>query len=171
MMLPLARLGLIIRGTTPATITLALAILSVVPISMPNGLVVYPHLTLMSVFYWTIYRPDLMPPLAIFAIGLIQDLLTGGHLGLTPLLLLGVYAVVLTQRRAFVGKPFILTWTGFLIVLSVTSSVTWLVVTVLSWRLLPLPQLAAQFVTSLLLFPLLVWFFVRTHRRILPPTA
>lgn len=165
---PLARLALGIRGTTPAVITLFLAFVAVIPLSMPNGLVVVPHLTLMSVFYWTVYRPDLMPPLVIFIIGLLQDILTGGHLGLTPLLLLGVYVAVLSQRRAFLNKPFILTWGGFLIVLVATTLVSWLVVSALSRQLLPFAQPLAQFATSLLLFPLMVWFFVRTHRRILP---
>jgi rod shape-determining protein MreD len=165
---PFSRLLLTIRSTTPAAITLILAISTVVPMSMPGGLVVVPHLTLMSVFYWTVYRPDLMPPTVILIIGLLQDLLTGGWLGLTPLLLLGTYWAILPQRRAFLGKPFILTWLGFLVVLSVATLITWLVVSLLSQRLLPPAQSLAQFVTSLLTFPLMVWFFVRTHRRILP---
>jgi len=38
----------------------------------------------MATFHWTIYRADLLPALWLFLIGTVQDLLSGGLPGVTP---------------------------------------------------------------------------------------
>lgn len=153
---------------TPGAMTLLFALLSVIPVRMPDGLTVAPFLSLMAVYYWTLYRPDLMLPVLIFLIGLVQDLIGGAYLGLTPLLLLGTYSFALSQRRLFLGKPFALIWGGFLLVLLATSSLSWGAVSLITRTPVPLLQPGLQFLSTLLLFPLMVWLFVRTHRRLLP---
>ncbi len=153
---------------TPGAMTFLFALFSVVPVRMPDGLTVAPFLSLMAVYYWTLYRPDLMPPVLIFLIGLVQDLIGGAYLGLTPLLLLGTYSFALSQRRLFLGKPFALIWGGFLLVLLATSSLSWGAVSLIARTPVPLLQPGLQFISTLLLFPLMVWLFVRTHRRLLP---
>lgn len=153
---------------TPGAMTFLFALLSVVPVRMPEGLTVTPSLSLMAVYYWTLYRPDLMPPALIFLIGLVQDVVSGAYLGLTPLLLLGTYSFAVSQRRLFLGKPFALAWGGFLLVLLGTTSMSWIIVSLITRTPVPLLQPALQFGTTLFLFPLVVWLFVRTHRRLLP---
>lgn len=153
---------------TPGAMTFLFALISVVPVRMPDGLTVSPFLSLMAVYYWTIYRPDLMPPVLIFVIGILQDVIGGAYLGLTPLLLLGTYSFALSQRRLFLGKPFALTWGGFFLVLLGTTSMSWIIVSLIARTPVPLLQPLLQFGATLLLFPLVVWLFVRTHRRLWP---
>jgi rod shape-determining protein MreD len=157
-----------LRLFTPFVMTMAFAFLSVVPLSMPFDIAIAPSFTVMAVFYWTIYRPDLLPGVAVFAVGLTQDILTGGPLGLTALILLGVYGVVLNQRRVFLGKSFAVTWWGLTIVAAGAQAVSWTVSSALSGRLLAVDQSVAQFALTFALFPLVVWLFIRTHRRLLP---
>jgi rod shape-determining protein MreD len=153
---------------TPVLMTFVFALLSVAPLRMPDGLTVTPSLSLMAVYYWTIYRPDLMPSALIFLIGAVQDIVSGAYLGLTPLLLLGAYSFALSQRRLFLGKPFALAWGGFFLVVLATTIVTWIIVSLVARTPVPFLQPALQFATTLLLFPLVVWLFIRTHRRLLP---
>ena len=75
------RLDLTARSLTPTAITLLLIMLGMVPLQLPNIAPVVPSLALIGVFYWAVHRPDLMTIWAIFAIGLFQDLLSGGHVG------------------------------------------------------------------------------------------
>jgi rod shape-determining protein MreD len=157
-----------LRSLTPALITVVLALLPAVPIRLPGDFSTMPGLTLMSVYYWTIYRPDLLPPPAIFGIGLLEDLSTGAPLGGSALVLLGAYALVLNQRRLFLGKPFALTWAGFVIVAALAAFVTWASTSLLAFKLLRLSEPFLRFLATSTLFPLLVWFFIRTHRRVLP---
>ncbi len=67
----------------------------------------------MAVYHWTIYRPDLLPPIGLFAVGLAQDLLAGAPVGVGALVLLLARAAVLRYRRYFINRTFPFVWTGF----------------------------------------------------------
>jgi len=97
----------------PIATTLLATVISIQPAHIPGDAALTPAFTLMAVYHWTIYRPDLLPPLALFLAGITQDLLTGGPPGVTALVLLLARAVVLRQRRHFVNRPFPFVWAGF----------------------------------------------------------
>ena len=163
----LQRLDLALRCMTPFVITLFLALVPVLPLHLPHEMDLVPAFTLMAVFYWTVYRPDLMPASAVFAIGIIQDFAAGAPLGVTSLILLGTHGVVLGQRRLFVGKPFAMAWSGFMLVDAAATFVSWGFASLLAGEPLALGQPLLQFVATMAMFPMLAWFFVRTHRRVL----
>ena len=62
----------------PVATTVLAMLLSIQPVHIPGYEAVTPAFTLMAAYHWTIYRPDLLPALALFVIGTLQDLLTGG---------------------------------------------------------------------------------------------
>ena len=97
----------------PIATTLLAMVVSLQPAHIPGYAALTPAFTLMAVYHWTIYRPDLLSLFALFVIGITQDLLTGAPLGATALVLLLARAVVLRQRRHFVNRPFPFVWTGF----------------------------------------------------------
>ena len=93
------------RNCTPVLLTLGLVVLNVVPVPVPGYLPVTPMLTLISVFYWSIYRPDLFPLAATFGVGIVQDILCGTPVGMSALVLLLVQGFVVNQRRpSFFGR-------------------------------------------------------------------
>jgi rod shape-determining protein MreD len=162
------RVDVWLRSTTPTLITLVLALLPALPIRLPGDFTIVPALTLMSVYYWTIYRPDLLPLPTIFGVGVLEDVVTGAPLGLTALTLLGCWALVVGQRRIFFGRPFGIVWGGFLLVAGLAATAGWMLSSLLVLRPLPLGQSAAHLAATVLVFPVLVWFFINTHRRVLP---
>jgi rod shape-determining protein MreD len=97
----------------PIGTTMLAMMISIEPAYIPGYAAVAPAFTLMAVYHWTIYRPKLLPPLALFLIGITQDLLTGAPPGVSALVLLLVRMVVLRLRRQFVDRPFPFVWTGF----------------------------------------------------------
>ncbi len=155
-----------LRCITPGLVTLILALVPVLPFgwNVPHPAV--PALTLMAAYYWTLYRPDLLPPAAIFGIGIVQDLVGGGLVGVTALTLLITYGALLGQRKLFLGKPFWLAWAGFAVVAVAAAGLQYALVALLYWRLPAADQAIMQAATSILAFPLLAWFFIRTHRRV-----
>src|SRR5207248_10284813 len=58
----------------PIATTLLAATIAILPVPVPGYAALTPAFTLMAVYHWTIYRPDLLPPIGVFAIGLAQDL-------------------------------------------------------------------------------------------------
>ena len=109
------RLDHLARQLFPFALTLALLLASVVPLPVPAYASVTPSFMVMAVYFWTLYRPDLMPPAAVFAIGLLQDLLTGGILGINVIVLLALSAATGSQRRFLGVALFVTVWAGFVV--------------------------------------------------------
>jgi len=164
---PLQRLSLALRGTVPLILALSLVLLSVVSLGVPDLAVVTPSFGTMAVYYWAIYRPDLLPAPAAFLIGLAQDVLGGGPTGLMALVLLLVHAVVVSQRRVFVGKSFLVGWWGFAIVASGAGLLTWLAAAAWIGALPPPAPSAYQTLLTIVLYPCVAWLFGRVHLKLL----
>lgn len=158
------RMDLWARHWMPTATTAALVILGAVPLGIPGYPQIAPAYTLMAVFYWSVYRPDLIPPPAIFCLGVAQDLLSGYPLGLTALVFLAVYGVTLTQRQTFLTKPFFIAWFGFVVIAFGAFLMSWMLMCLfnLTW-IVPQPVLF-QYALTVAAFPLLAWVFVRIHR-------
>ena len=148
------KLDTLARQITPFGLTMALTLLTVLPLQVPRLGVAGPVWTMMSVYYWALYRPDLMPAVAVFLIGLMLDALSGTPLGVNALVLLIVHRLVVTQRRFFYGKPFVIVWLGFGLVTAVAVVAAWLLTSLWHARILDLDVLLFRSILTLALFPL-----------------
>ena len=161
------RFEIAVRGLTPFVITLSLAILTVIPLRIPDFAPVTPSLTVIAVYYWSIYRPDLLPMVAVFGIGLFQDALTGTPLGLTALVLIIVQYAVLSQRRFFHSKTFLVEWWGFLLVAPGAALVSWLLASLYFGVFVAVWPLGFQLLLSIALYPCLAWLLARIQHYLL----
>ena len=108
------------------TALLAVAIdLMPLPNTAPQSLA--PFVTVCVVAYWTLMAPELMTPLATFAVGIVLDAAGGLPLGLTSLALLLVRGALLTGQRFLVAQPFPVIWGCFVAVALAVELVRWLV--------------------------------------------
>ncbi len=116
-----------VRTAVPFLLGLLLAVLSFVPYGSPEFSVIMPSLTLPLVYYWTLYRPEAMPLAAAFAIGLWQDILVGGPLGLMALLLVLTRGVIENQRQVLLTQTFAVGWMGFALMSAALTVLAWMV--------------------------------------------
>ncbi len=152
----------------PFLSTLIFALVSVVPINLPGFAVVTPAFALMAVFHWTIYRPDLMPLTAVFAIGLLLDIINGTpYVGLSALTLLVARTFVMTQRRFFVNRTFPVVWLGFLAVTVANFALVWALVSMLRGTLLGFRPFLFQAVLTVSCYPVGSYVLARAHRAFL----
>ncbi|MBM3504748.1 MAG: rod shape-determining protein MreD [Alphaproteobacteria bacterium] len=161
-----SRLALRSRQATPSLIALVLILVSQLPLGITQVGLVMPPLALMAVFFWGIYRPDLLPLAAAFAIGLFQDLLTGGPPGLFAAVYVAVRAVMAQQRRSFVGRAFAIEWFGFGVVALTVTFASWAVTSAYFGRLLQPGLFLTQGLLSIALYPVLNWTMVRLRRAV-----
>ncbi len=155
------RLDLITRNSIPVLLTLILVIINVIPLHVPSLSRVMPVLPLMAIYHWAIYRPQLMPPIAVFLIGACHDVLSGTPLGVNALVFLVVYGVVVSQQRFFVGKSFFVVWLGFGLIALGVSVVSWMLVSILALTIAEPKAVLFQFFMNFSFFPLLAWLFLR----------
>jgi rod shape-determining protein MreD len=152
------------RDLLPALTTVVFLVLSTVRIPMAGFRTVAPAVVLIAVYHWTVHRPLLLPPSVIFAIGFVQDLLSGSPVGTGPLTLLVVYLAVLSQRRFLAGKPFPMVWWGFGLVAAATFLVLWAAVSALSGVLLDPRETAFRCLVTVACYPLFAGLLLGVQR-------
>lgn len=147
----------------PLLVTLAALLLALAPLNLFQGYAPAPDIVLASVFFWAIFGPQFLPAWAVFALGLTQDIATGGPIGFWALVYLLAYGFALSQRVFFFGRTVPGVWLGFIIVALVTAFVTWIVGSTYFSRWLPVEPILMQALVSIVVFPLAfkAFFFVR----------
>ncbi len=168
--LGLNRLDRWVRATLPVLSIAFLVLVSVTPIPLPILATVAPAFPLMGIYCWVVLRPDLTPLAAVFALGLLQDMLTGFPLGVHALIYLVAHPVLLAQRRFFVRHSFLSFWWGFALLAPSASFLTWVLLSVLRGALFPPFGVLAGLVASILAFPVIAWLLTRL-RTALPATS
>lgn len=152
-----------VRHLLPVGMTLALVLLTVMPTRIPGFAGVAPLLALTSVFYWSIFRPDLLPAYAAFLIGLLYDIVSGMPLGVYALVLLLVQGVTAAQRRFFLGKSFVVAWCAFGVVAGAGMILSWLLVSMLLSTFVEPQAVMFEYLMTLSLYPVLSWLLARTQ--------
>jgi rod shape-determining protein MreD len=153
-----------VAGLVPVCTLLLLALVAVMPLRIPGYAAVTPAFVLIGLYYWTVYRPDLLPPTAVFAVGLIADLLSGAPPGVAALVLLTARAVVMPQRRYFVGRLFPFVWMGFTLVAAGALGFQWLIGSIYNGAFLDLRVVALHWVLTVAAFPPVSYLLMRAQR-------
>ena len=116
-----------------------------------------PFLPLAAVYYWCIFKPNLVPVSAIFMLGLLQDILSGGPLGMTALLLVLVRLFVIRQGRRFLEREFLFNWLVFFIVALVFGLATWAISSIYIRETQYIWNAVGQSMLTIAVFPAIVW--------------
>ena len=161
------KLDYLARAVTPFCLSLLLVILSIIPTQIPSYMEIAPVLALVSIYHWAIYRPNLLPTISVFLLGLLQDLLIGAPVGLYTLVFLTVYGIVASQRRFFEKKSFIIYWFGFAVVSFLATIEGYLLGSVWHVTLLDFNVSIFQYLVSLGIFPSVAWIFLRWQQTFL----
>jgi len=158
--------GLINRLMPMLTVVLCV-IVSVVPAHLPVFTAVTPFFPLMAIYYWTVHRPDLLPFVAVFAAGLLLDMLTGAPLGIASLVLLLAYGLVLSQREHLLMRRFTVVWLGFLVIAAAAAVLQWIVVSLFYGMLLDVRAFLFQGVLTVAVYPVVSYLLERVQRTLL----
>lgn len=152
------------RNLLPLSVTILAMLVGMVPLTLPGYAMVTAPLMLMCLFYWVIHRPDLLRPLIVFAIGLLQDLIGGTPVGMTSMALILAYWLLITQRRFFLGRSFLMLWIGFALVAFGSAAVQWAVFALMTASMLDARPVIVQALLGVALFPVMAWLLQRLHR-------
>lgn len=157
------------RKFAPFAFTVVLALIAVLRIPAPGFVDIAPMLPVVAVYYWSLYRPELLPPVAVFAIGLLVDSLSGIPLGVNALLLLAVCAFVRSQRQLLEPRGFILHWFAFLVVVVLFEGLRWALMSILGGALVSIGPPAYRAGLATTLYPFLSWVLLKVHHAFLKP--
>jgi len=161
------RLDHLARHLAPFALTVLLVLVSAVPNRVPGLGSIAPDLALMAVFYWTIYRPELFRPPAVFLVGVFQDVLLGTVPGTHAVVLLTAQALLAQQRRLFRGRSFAVVWWAFSMVALGAAVLNWLVTMALSRALIDPAPVAFAAAVAIAVYPFMTWLFARVQQGVL----
>jgi rod shape-determining protein MreD len=163
------RLDIAARHAFPASCTVLLMLLTLMPAGIADQAVLLPAVTLACVYFWSLFRPAAMPPPLVFAIGLLFDLLGYLPIGVGVLTLLIVHGLALRLRRMLTQLGFVAVWLVFGGFAVGAALLDWALTSVITFRLLPIGPALFEAVLTAALYPALAVLFVRAHRTIADP--
>ena len=109
-------------------------------------------------FYWSIYRPDVVPLWSIFMFGTVLDLLSGLPLGLNAFSLMAVCWVIRDQRVVLVTQPFLMIWLLFVVFCGVEALMKWFLFGLASFQWGDAMALLPDIIFGVLAYPLISIF-------------
>lgn len=128
---------------------------------------VRPCFTVMALFYWSIYRPTLMPTWLAFIIGILIDLLSGLPVGMNAMSYVIVQYLVSGQRKMFMGQPFISVFFGYALVSGVVVLLQWIIFGIVTQIWVPVLPVFGMGLLGIAFFPIALLMMNATHK-ILP---
>ncbi len=166
--------GTSIKGLVPLlrqvlllTIAALLIMLSELPIQAPAYGQIAANVGLAIVFYWSAYRPELIPPVTALVLGLWQDVLAGTLIGSNALVFLVVRQIIVSQVLFFRSRTFTVVWCCFAPVALASAVFDWLSMTVMTFSVIsPYPALFHAALTAGM-FPFVAWFLNRIEQPVL----
>jgi rod shape-determining protein MreD len=141
-----------------------LLVLSGVPLGLPGLRGLAPAFALPIVFFWSIWRPALVPPVALFGIGLLADLLGAAPLGVSSLALLLLGSAVDANRRLLQRQSALTGWMYFGLHAAATFGLVWLLTSMLALTPMPVEPALFQYALTVALYPLLGFAMGRADR-------
>lgn len=163
------RLDMAARRGFPAATAVLLLLASGAPAALPGRPELQVCLALGCVFFWSVFRPASMPPLAVFLIGFGVDLLGFGPLGVNAVVLLGCHGVALRWRRNLARQGFTMVWLAFVAVSAGAAALGWMLVCVLGLRLYPPGPGMLQALLGAGVYPALALLLTRAHQTLAAP--
>lgn len=145
-------------------LALVMVILSGMPVGGNGTMSWVPNFPLIFLFFWTVRRPDLFPRWLAFVMGLMQDILLGGPLGLWTMVYVMIYEGVYGNRLFFIGRAAYSSFFGFLAAAGGAGVIAWAIACVYFWQpVTPLP-LIGQTIATVLAYPVVAWLLSRIDR-------
>jgi rod shape-determining protein MreD len=158
-----------VAALVPFLCGLAFAFVANIPISLTGGDVPPPLLALVPVYFWCLVRPDLMTPAAAFAIGVMEDVLSGGPPGVRTLSFVLTYALVARQRDSFASLSGLAAVLGFASAAAFCCAIAWVTVAVLNWRLPPVSPIVGELAMTVLFYVPTALLVGWLHHRLVGP--
>lgn len=131
-----------------------------------SGLVKIP-LMLIAIYYWSIYRPTLIPIVLVFTAGLLTDLLLAGPLGFSALIYVVLQWLVVDQRSFLLGQSFLVVWFIFTMINAAIVALKWFIAGLMNMQWGVLSDVLPDMLLGVVAFPV-VYIILHLSHKMLP---
>ena len=113
-----------------------------------------PSFLVATFYFWTVHRPDLLPPIFLFALGCLLDAIGGTPVGTTPLALLLARASILSGQRWLHRQVWLVVWASFLPMAIAIACLRWGLASLARGGILPMSPAIPEAFATFLAYPL-----------------
>lgn len=131
------------------------------PAHLTQGPDLMPLLPLIVIFIWSSLRPRFMPPFIIFFIGIMQDLLTGGPMGIWALAYLTAMMIMRVRKEEGAPRELGPLWFRFVAVTAIATLVAWSAGSLAIGGPAAVQPMLIEAAASILMFPLIGLLTIR----------
>lgn len=122
---------------------------------------------MITVYFWAAFRPSVLPPMLVFIIGILVDIITGGPIGVGACVLVLMNWAIASQRAFLTAQSFAMFWLVFGIVYAGIVILQWLVFGLIQFQWPSTTHIIPQFLAGIIAFPFLVSIY-HLANKILP---
>lgn len=155
-----------LRDALPLLAMLAALLFMLLPLRPFDTAGIAPPVTLMAVVFWSVFVPTTVPLWLVAAMGLLEDLATGGPFGLTAFLLVLCAVGIDALRRDLVDLSFPLLWLGFGFLSAAFLALEWIGFSLSAGTALDFAPSAARWALGIAFFPLMLRFVLMPLHRL-----
>ncbi|MCP4395215.1 MAG: rod shape-determining protein MreD [Alphaproteobacteria bacterium] len=137
-----------VQKKIPILVSFIFVIISVIPSRIDGFDEIKPVLSIITVFFWTIYRPDIFGIFSAFLVGLFEDVIGAGSLGINALVFMVMHQIIDSRRRFFIGSSFPVLWSKFAAVTAVAFVMKYILFAATTGMLAPMPMFIFSYITT-----------------------
>jgi rod shape-determining protein MreD len=145
----------------PMALCMAATLLLAAPIKLWGLQLPEPVFAMIPAFAWAVLRPQILAPACLLILGLFDDLIWGGRLGLWGLGLLVAYGIVLVSRNMMSGQSRLMMGVWYITAWTACMATAWTVTAMQTANSPSLIALALQWLPTALLFPVADYLVAR----------
>lgn len=145
------------------SIVLALLIYAA-PARLSRATDLMPLLPLITIFIWSTIRPYFIPPIVIFLVGIMQDLLTGGPMGVWAFSYLVALTAMRVRKEDATTRDLGPLWFRFVATTAIAVIVAWAGGSLAIGGVAAVQPMAIEAAASILMFPLIALLTVRKRQ-------
>ena len=144
--------------------------LGLFPFRIPFFIELFVPFFYISLFCWLFLRPDLLPPLSVFCLGVLSDLMYANPLGVETLICMLLYLSVYSQRRFLIGHSFIFLWGTFALLMLPLFIIQWSLNSLLRWHVMPFDIMIGQWLLLIGFYPIIAGLCSKLYNMYLDET-
>lgn len=157
-----------LRFCVPYLVMFALLILNLVSLSsvIITSSFEIPFL-LSAIYYWSVYRPTLIPIWLVFILGFVLDLIAGLPVGISSFIFIIIRWIVTDQRLFLASQSFPAVWIGYVLVCVLANVLQWVLYGLVAGNWVGLFPVLSAILLGCCIYPFLAFGLYLSHK-ILP---
>lgn len=130
-------------------------LITFVPLKLTGIHQIMPSLEILILFYWAIYRPNLLPIWFLFILGIIADSVMGTPLGASALTYIILYSILKKYRRLLGVETFMIIWGMCMAIMLPTILAKWFFISLFMGRFELSEALIFQWLLTIITYPVI----------------